>query len=1321
MDKYEYRVRAEEINALIEKREYAEAVKIADTIDWRRVKSVTMLCKVSELYKMNRRYEDSRDILLLAYERQPGSRKIVYSLCELSIKLEELVLAIEYYKEFVQVAPRDTGRFILQYRLYEAQEVSLEERIAVLEEYKKRDYREKWAYELAYLYHRVGLATRCVEECDELILWFGEGKYVIKAMELKMLHAPLTPIQQEKYDKRFQINTETEAAKAPAEPEKKEEPEVKEEPVKKEQLSVTTDTIPSMPIQIKAIDPSNLPTTRIPSKEISEGEVAEAEEEASYGQAFTAADVSIDMPKIPVAEVPDDLDIHVKTIDMGQYNTINLQKELAENLAKVMEQEDKEAMDATKPLPVDAINSYAAAIEPQQEQEPQEEQLDQEENARFESLDEVYFNNEEPAAEEPVPEPVEEEVPFQSLASYVGFEPVESSEPLEEIWHPQEFVSEEEETPVQEEVEEEPVPEPVEEEVPVVEEPQIETPASAFPSEEELLGSLGVEEEVEEAAPVSTFPSEEELLGSLGVEEEVEEAPASAFPSEEELLGSLGVEEEVEEAPASAFPSEEELLGSLGVEEEVEEEAPVSEPVEEEVPVAEEPQIETPASAFPSEEELLGSLGVEKEVEEAPASAFPSEEELLGSLGVEEEEEPAPEPVEEEVPVVEEPQIETPASAFPSEEELLGSLGVEEDVEEAAPVSAFPSEEELLGSLGVEEEVEEEAPVPEPVEEETPVAEAPQIEVFSFMGVPREETFVEEPQAEPEVQMPLEAEIPQEEHFAAETEDLEEDSVVNEQITGQLSFGDIMAEWEETKKATEAKHLEEMRRKVMAQTGPIFKNFDEETKALQTDLDVIAPSLNVFDAQETQETEEKSMPEFPSEEELLGSVSEEEASVVEEPVVEEVPVAEEPKPSSSVLNTAEIYGLEEKLISGVMTEAEKEPEHMPVFSSEPIGEPAPALVFPSQPMEEPQPEPVPVPEPTSAPLAEPIAEEPKIEQPPVQEPQPQAPAEQMGAALSKPTGDTEEFDKSLETLVLEALAETEKKKEEMAANPLTQDTGFIIADLTDLEETPPPKAKPAPSKVQKSMPVKRTLTRDEKELFGSIAQTKELQEEVANAIDNISLSPCIGNVIVTGERGTGTLTVAKNLVKVLSINDDNFSGKVAKISGEILNNKSIGDTINNLSDGALIIEQAGALDDMALLSLGNTLNKKIDTGILVILEDTRKEIDALLAKTNMPKHLFELRIDIAALDNDGLVNYGKEYANEKEYSIDAMGVLALYTRISEMQTNEHAVTVDEVREIVDEAIQKAGKKNVSHFVDILLAKRYDEEDMIVLREKDFLK
>ncbi len=200
MDKYEYRIRSEEINRLIEKEKYEEAVAIADKIDWRRVKSATTLLKIAALYRANRRKEDCRAMLQLAYDRYPTNRSVVHSLCEISIEMDDVVAAIEYYKRFVKLAPRDNGVFTLRYRILAAQEASLEERIELLEELKKRDYQEEWAYELAYLYHRVGLATKCIEECDDLILWFGDGAYVIKAMELKMLHAPLTPVQQKKYE-----------------------------------------------------------------------------------------------------------------------------------------------------------------------------------------------------------------------------------------------------------------------------------------------------------------------------------------------------------------------------------------------------------------------------------------------------------------------------------------------------------------------------------------------------------------------------------------------------------------------------------------------------------------------------------------------------------------------------------------------------------------------------------------------------------------------------------------------------------------------------------------------------------------------------------------------------------------------------------------------------------------------------------------------------------------------------------------------------------------------------------------------------------------
>ena len=189
---------------LLDEAKFAEAMEIADTIDWRRVKNTRMLCTVSDIYKINHKFEESKEILLLAYEKNPTSRMMVYSLCELCIKLDEVLEAYEYLKEFSRLAPKDNRRYILRYKLLEAQDVSLEERISVLEEYKNREpLNEKWAYELAYLYHRVGLVTRCIEECDQLFLWFREGKYVLKALELKQIHTPLTAEQQSVYDQQF--------------------------------------------------------------------------------------------------------------------------------------------------------------------------------------------------------------------------------------------------------------------------------------------------------------------------------------------------------------------------------------------------------------------------------------------------------------------------------------------------------------------------------------------------------------------------------------------------------------------------------------------------------------------------------------------------------------------------------------------------------------------------------------------------------------------------------------------------------------------------------------------------------------------------------------------------------------------------------------------------------------------------------------------------------------------------------------------------------------------------------------------------------------
>ena len=368
MDKYEYKIKVDEIKNLIAQKEYAEAAEIADTIDWNRVKSVMMLCMISDVYKINRRYEDAENLLLMADERRPGGKTIYYSLCELSIKTGKFVEAYNYYKEFMKIAPQDPGCYVLQYKLYEAQEVSLEERIAVLEELKKRDYREKWAYELAYLYHRVGLATRCVEECDELILWFGEGKYVIKAMELKMLHEPLTEAQQEKYDHRYD-EAEGESERPAENPTG--EIRVPEGGADSEEYMYETGAMGTP-------EEGGMQETDIQENGIQETDSQEN------------------------SAVQEELDIQVKTMDMSRFNTMNLQAELAAGLKEVLSDEQKQAEEVTR-----------AIVAPMLDTDSMEQEISEEERAKM-----------------PVPEGMSEIMPIEEEQSESA-EPGEEGEPEE--------------------------------------------------------------------------------------------------------------------------------------------------------------------------------------------------------------------------------------------------------------------------------------------------------------------------------------------------------------------------------------------------------------------------------------------------------------------------------------------------------------------------------------------------------------------------------------------------------------------------------------------------------------------------------------------------------------------------------------------------------------------------------------------------------------------------------------------------------------------------------------------------------------------------
>lgn len=293
MDKFEYQAKLEEINKLVEKQDYEEAARIADSIEWKRVRSVRTLCMVSEIYEAIGRVEDSKAILYRAYRRSPNSRQILYRLTEACVQTQDFDDAVEYYTEYVNLAPNDNSKYILKYEIYKGRGSSVEEQIEVLEEYKSKEYTEKWAYELAKLYDEAGMADHCVAECDDLALWFHNGRYVVQALELKQKYVPLTPEQQTIYDNPSEIV----------------DMETKEQVVEK--------AVPTLDQEI---------TKELPSSEkdvIADSIIMNTEKEI-------AAAVSEHKEETQQADVP------VRRAEPKSFDTVGLQNELANSMREIL-------------------------------------------------------------------------------------------------------------------------------------------------------------------------------------------------------------------------------------------------------------------------------------------------------------------------------------------------------------------------------------------------------------------------------------------------------------------------------------------------------------------------------------------------------------------------------------------------------------------------------------------------------------------------------------------------------------------------------------------------------------------------------------------------------------------------------------------------------------------------------------------------------------------------------------------------------------------------------------------------------------------------
>ena len=497
---------------------------------------------------------------------------------------------------------------------------------------------------------------------------------------------------------------------------------------------------------------------------------------------------------------------------------------------------------------------------------------------------------------------------------------------------------------------------------------------------------------------------------------------------------------------------------------------------------------------------------------------------------------------------------------------------------------------------------------------------------------------------------------------------------VEKQITGQISLEDVLAEWERVKKENEQKRMEEVQQHILQQTGAMFTEFEAATRDGLLEKLEKGKTIPADEVEELEEYHEPAQEDGENYEELAeqDEFLDDSYDDYEEPVENTEEYTEEPDAADT---EAEGEAAEEAVDDAAADiEVEEEPD---TADTEAEGEAAEEAV-------------------DNAAADTEVEEEPD-------------------------TAATEAEGEAAEEAVDDAAADTEVEEEPDATEAAAE---AVEDDVKDAETDAVAKGKKAPGQ-KKGKPVRkagkeqgRRLTAEEKELFGSYLQNKHTREQILNAIDKISLAAYTGNIILTGEEGMDTLTLAKKLMKEVQQTDSNFSGKIAKISSESLNKKGIAPVFDRIVNGALIIQKANKLSDDSVKDMQKVMNQE-HKGMIVILEDTKGGAHKLLKKHPELKELFNIEIHVEALDNDSLVSYGRKYAEEQEYGMDEMGVLALHTCIAERQTIDHIVTIEEVKDIIDDAIQHANRKTLGHFFDIIVAKRYDEEDRIILRENDF--
>ena len=1310
MDKYEYKLKTEQMLELMEDGAYSRAAELADSIDWRRVRNTTMLMNVSDIYEKSRDYHKSFEVLKIAYHRAEGSRKIVYRLCTLALKTRNVDEAIDYYDEFLHIAPKDPNQYILKYQILKVQRAPIEQQIDALESFKKAEYVEEWAYELAKLYERAGKITECLEECDDLILWFSEGKYVYQAMELKMRYKPLTPSQQEKYNRRY------------------------------EKPGTTTEELPNL----NNVDENGVKVAAksvTPTQEQTEEETDKAEEKADSDK---SAESEPDI-KIPVVEET----LANKFVDEDVVKAEVRAKAKAEILGEA---------DSFEPTSIDSLTEAirkAAETETAEQETPveKEEQESEEIAERTESSEEVKEQKEEALdqKEDSVEVETEPEVEKkQSEKKKIG-NTMRLDEALKALLH----IGGSDDTSKENSDEE------------------------AEKKEDDLSDLNDAIEDIEDVVDLSLVQKVEqkraqrkalEAVKDVKVDSDLEELSMKKLKSKPETTVNLddtlpmNLDDTVEMSP-------EEIIAMYGGTEETIEEEPeaeeIIEPEEEEI-IEEEPEAEEIIE--PEEEEII------EEEPEAEEIIEPEEEEII-------EEEPEAEEViepeyaeeetidEDEIFEVEqvleakyiepedeeEDQLDNQVTARMSLEELFAAWDEEDALAEAEEFEEAEAEEVIEPEA---EEIIEEEPEAEEIiepEEEEIIEEEPEAEEIIE---PEEEEIIEE---EPETEEIVEPEAEEIIEEKPETEGISEEDILNLDSAEEWSDDEIVDAVEENSdnKAESVEEIDEVLNE--AESVKDIKQAEpekEETMSVErkTGEPILPPDIQrlideiegVIPREDEEPMSESStsaskmqerMPEDNMEQEmdmLRVDDSDEYEDEYEDEYADEFPVEEEE--SLEAVQPQGGYTQEfERIMDDRFASFEAEEDYSDELGDlypdmeDDISDEVDAIALEEEAFEQ------------ETEIDSPEYED---EEYPEEEYEDEYDGayeyeddEEYGAADAaaqfeaefRPQSSNDEYDDRLiededddtgvnflsktaplsrkETAKLIATGKTAPLPLDEISNALSiSDTGFLVHNRHEL--------------LSESGKKKTELTADQKRLFSYFVPVRGMSEQLVDVLEqdknctNRRGTSRTGNLLIIGNKGNGKTVLAVDVVKAIQRQRNIHQGKVAIVTGESLNKKKIGEIFRKLYGGALIIEKAGKLNERTVAKLNKVMEQ--DTGeLLIVLEDQRKPLDRLLSSNREFRKKFTSRLEVPIFINDELVTFGQTYAQENGYRIDEMGLLALYSRIDALQREDHFVTVAEVKEIMDEAMEHSKKASARKLVKRVFGKGTDDADRILLTEKDF--